>query len=216
MGGIGTSAFDPGREWVDVPPGAILPAGCEIQMDIATGRQQARRVYIEEAARQGNGAGGKMSLLADRDEISRFVGALFRYATEGTYVALHSFYHDARRPPADARKHKLQSTEALINLAAQRATCVANLPEPTVFAPPICTFATASSAAEANLAEGRSNATPSPRTPESCSRACSVGRLSRWRPGGHGSTSRPATSTTSCTCTGGSPNRHVRRPTMSY
>ena len=47
-----------------------------------------------------------------------------------------------------------QSSEALIKLAARRATYVANLPEPTVFAPPICTFATASSAAEANLAEG--------------------------------------------------------------
>jgi hypothetical protein len=92
--------------------------------------------------------------LADRDAISRFVDALFRYATEGNHVALHSFYHDARRPPADVRKHKLQSIEGLINAATRRATHVANLPEPTVFAPPICTFATASSAAEANLAEG--------------------------------------------------------------
>jgi putative DNA primase/helicase len=37
------SAFDPGPEWVDVPPAAVLPAGCEIEMDLASGRQRARR-----------------------------------------------------------------------------------------------------------------------------------------------------------------------------
>ena len=114
------SAFDPEREWVDRPPGAILPPGCEIRMDITTGRQRARRVDIEEAARQGNGAGDNISRLSDHDEISRFVDALFRYATEGTHVALHSFYHDPRRVPADAREHRFQSSEALIKVAAGR------------------------------------------------------------------------------------------------
>jgi Family of unknown function (DUF5906) len=92
--------------------------------------------------------------IANHDEISRFERALFRYATEGTWVAVRSFYHDPRRPPADLKSHRLVSSEAFVKLACQRATHVANLPEAAVFAPPICTFLTARSAAEANLAEG--------------------------------------------------------------
>lgn len=35
--------FEPTADWQDVPPGAILPPGLEIQMDMQTGRQRARR-----------------------------------------------------------------------------------------------------------------------------------------------------------------------------
>jgi hypothetical protein len=34
--------FVPTSEWQDVPPGAVLPPGMQIQMDLATGHQQAR------------------------------------------------------------------------------------------------------------------------------------------------------------------------------
>jgi len=34
--------FKPNRNWQDVPHGAILPPGLEINMNMSTGRQQAR------------------------------------------------------------------------------------------------------------------------------------------------------------------------------
>jgi len=34
--------FMPGTEWTEVPAGAVLPPGCEIRMDVATGRNYAR------------------------------------------------------------------------------------------------------------------------------------------------------------------------------
>jgi Protein of unknown function (DUF3631) len=41
--GDASASFAPGADWSDVPPGAVLPPGCEIQMDMTTGRQQARK-----------------------------------------------------------------------------------------------------------------------------------------------------------------------------
>ena len=93
-----------------------------------------------------------------RDEIGRFVDALFRYATDGTFVSLRSFYHDPKRPPADIRPIRLRLEEdglaSLVDDAARRATYAANLGEPTVFAPPIATFSKRKSAAEADLVDG--------------------------------------------------------------
>jgi hypothetical protein len=34
--------FKPSRNWQDVPHGAVLPPGLEINMNMSTGRQQAR------------------------------------------------------------------------------------------------------------------------------------------------------------------------------
>ena len=40
--GGGVTAFRPGPRWVDVPPDAVLPADCEIRMDMTTGQRRAR------------------------------------------------------------------------------------------------------------------------------------------------------------------------------
>lgn len=97
-------------------------------------------------------------MLADREEIGRFVDALFRYATADKFVSLRSFHHDPRRPPADIRTLRLRLEEEgldpLVRTAVARATYVANLVEPAVFAPPICTFRRRNSAKQADLAEG--------------------------------------------------------------
>jgi hypothetical protein len=95
-------------------------------------------------------------LTADRDQIATFVDALFRYATpEGCWVSLRSFFHDDARPPADIRAVALaKGLPGLVAAATARATYVANLGEPTVFAPPICTFKAPKPASEENLAEG--------------------------------------------------------------
>ena len=76
----------------------------------------------------------------------------------GTFVSLRSFHHDPRRPPADIRGLKLNPEEdgldPLVRLATARATYVANLAEPAVFAPPVCTFRRKGSAKQADLADG--------------------------------------------------------------
>jgi hypothetical protein len=41
--GDASASFTPVDDWADVPPGAVLPPGCEIERDMATGRQRARR-----------------------------------------------------------------------------------------------------------------------------------------------------------------------------
>ncbi|MFZ1426653.1 MAG: hypothetical protein WAS21_07795, partial [Geminicoccaceae bacterium] len=105
-----------------------------------------------------DGSAHAKRLVADYGEIARFVDALFRYASTDTFVSLRSFHHDPRRPPADIRAVRLRLDDegfaTLVRMASARATHVANLASPAVFAPPICTFKTKSSAAESNLAEG--------------------------------------------------------------
>jgi Protein of unknown function (DUF3631) len=45
----GTAAtFAPSAEWRDVPPGAVLPPGLEIEMDMTTGQQRARTKPAED------------------------------------------------------------------------------------------------------------------------------------------------------------------------
>ena len=47
-----SAPFVPTHEWQDVPDGAVLPPGCKIQVDITTGRKQARRLNGAATARQ--------------------------------------------------------------------------------------------------------------------------------------------------------------------
>jgi hypothetical protein len=49
--GHANTSFGPGADWFDVPPGAVLPPGCEIKMDMTTGRQRARRERVGTCAR---------------------------------------------------------------------------------------------------------------------------------------------------------------------
>src|SRR5918996_1178461 len=47
------ATFAPTTEWQDVPPGAVLPPGLEIETDMATGRQRARKPNGGGAEEQG-------------------------------------------------------------------------------------------------------------------------------------------------------------------
>lgn len=47
-----TPAFAPTTDWQDVPDGAVLPPGLQIQMNVATGRNQARRQPPQEPPAQ--------------------------------------------------------------------------------------------------------------------------------------------------------------------
>ncbi|MBR0658705.1 DUF3987 domain-containing protein [Neoroseomonas oryzicola] len=91
---------------------------------------------------------------ADRDQIGRFVAALFRYADDGTYVSLRAFYDDANAV-FGIQTHRLSTDLApLVDEALDFATRAAGTDRPVVFAPPIATFSNARGATEADLENG--------------------------------------------------------------
>jgi hypothetical protein len=93
-------------------------------------------------------------LTADTEQIRRFVGALFRYADDGSFVSLRAFHDDANAVfHIDA--HRLAGDHAgLVTAAATCATRAARAERPVVFAPPIATFSNPRGAAEADLQNG--------------------------------------------------------------
>ncbi|MFT8247293.1 PriCT-2 domain-containing protein, partial [Roseomonas sp. BN140053] len=90
------------------------------------------------------------------DELAAFVGALFRYADEGTFISLRAFdQRDRARPPVHVEGVPVRGDLArLVERATAVAGKAANTPEPAVFAPPVATFSTARSAKTADLANG--------------------------------------------------------------
>lgn len=97
-----------------------------------------------------------MALHADRTELARFIGALFQYADEGTFVSLRAFDQERRDVPPTLIKPVAINGDLddLINAAARAAEDAANRERPIVFAPPICTFANADRARVEDLANG--------------------------------------------------------------
>ena len=95
---------------------------------------------------------------ADREAITAFVDALFRYADEGGFVTLRAFRDDCDgtwRPERwPVRKLNGAGFGPVINAAVSFAGECANAPERVVFAPPVVTLKTATSAAEQNIANG--------------------------------------------------------------
>ena len=87
-----------------------------------------------------------MTLAVDRDEIARFVRALFCNLDPDGYVSLRAF---RQFPPKGERDRPLHieairlnlGLEPIIDAAVRIATRICNGGEPAVFAPPICTFA---------------------------------------------------------------------------
>jgi hypothetical protein len=90
-------------------------------------------------------------LQPDRDQIARFVNALFRYADKGSYVSLRAFHDDANSVFAIEAHRVTSDPEALVAAAAALASRAARAPRPVVFAPPIATFSNADSATEDDL-----------------------------------------------------------------
>jgi hypothetical protein len=80
---------------------------------------------------------------ADRQEITRFAQALFRYGVgSGTYASLRAFDQFRRDvPPYLIRSVRIDSDlSPLIDQAIREADRCANAKQPVVFAPPLCTF----------------------------------------------------------------------------
>jgi putative DNA primase/helicase len=106
------------------------------------------------------GTSGAAPLRADRDQLTRFVRALFVHAEEGGVVSLRAFFDDGlagRRgdPPFAIRAVRLNGAglEPLIDAAAELAEEAARAGRPVVVAPPIATFM-GGRASERDLREG--------------------------------------------------------------
>ena len=92
---------------------------------------------------------------ADREQMDRFVRALFGYADPDTFVSLRAFDQNRRGvPPVLIRSVAASSLDAIISAAMLAAEQSANTVEPSVFCPPICTFSNPNQARTADLANG--------------------------------------------------------------
>jgi hypothetical protein len=92
----------------------------------------------------------------DRDEMQRFVRALFKHAAPGNWVSLRSFIEDRDDvPPFKITTVKLNGNlDILIDKACRDAAKAADASDKIVFAPPIATFTNSEHAREIDLAEG--------------------------------------------------------------
>ncbi len=113
------------------------------------------------------GASKRPALVADREQIARFVSVLFRYADHGTFVSFRGYGRPPDAPP-DAKDDPWWDTlrpcpyaqingtteSNLIGGATDIATQLANRPGVWVFSPPVCTFTNSKRADERSLANG--------------------------------------------------------------
>jgi hypothetical protein len=75
-------------------------------------------------------------LIADRDQLNKFIGALFRYADDGTFASLRTFLELEEGPPVDIRGVLINGdAEAFAKIVAGRADLAANYEKPSVFLP---------------------------------------------------------------------------------
>lgn len=90
------------------------------------------------------------------EDIKTFVSSLFRYADEDSFISLRAFDQTERgRPPILIEGVRVgEGSEQIVAKAARASVRAANGSRPGVFAPPVATFMSADSAAEANVANG--------------------------------------------------------------
>lgn len=102
------------------------------------------------------GDGKIVRLTPDRQELDRFVRAIFPYADAGTFVSLRGFDQFRRDvPPEIIRTVKVNGDLAkVIDAAYSAADDCANAGRPVVFAPPVCTFNNQDRARGIDLANG--------------------------------------------------------------
>jgi hypothetical protein len=95
---------------------------------------------------------------ADTGQIAAFIGALFRYAEEDTYISLRAFDQFRRDvPPKFVVGLRVNgSTDNLIREATIQAENAAQSSDPVVFCPPIATFHDSYKADTSSLANGLS------------------------------------------------------------
>src|SRR5688500_6563188 len=96
----------------------------------------------------------------DRDQIERFVNALFMHAGEGGTVSLRVFFDDELAKKRKERAYKIRPVklngdgrEPVIDLAARLAQEAGELTRATVVCPPVATFQSGK-AEEKNVLEG--------------------------------------------------------------
>lgn len=95
--------------------------------------------------------------LPDPEQLGRFVGEMFAYADEGTFVSLRAFHErDKHKPPVLIRAVAINGAglDPLVKAAVGAAGKAARHPEPAVFCPPVATFLDPKHAGEADLANG--------------------------------------------------------------
>lgn len=92
---------------------------------------------------------------ANREALASFIGAMFRYADAGTFASLRTFTHRRGDKPVEIRAVRLgDDLRSLVAQALGAANRAAQHEQPTVFAPPVATFAAGAKAREADLANG--------------------------------------------------------------
>jgi hypothetical protein len=92
----------------------------------------------------------------DREQLQRFVKALFKHATPGNWVSLRAFIEDrSDLPPFKISGVKLNGNlDVVVDKACRDATFAANDRDRIVFSPPLATFTNSKHAREEDLAEG--------------------------------------------------------------
>ena len=93
----------------------------------------------------------------DPEQIRTFTDALFRYASEGTFVSLRAFDdREKGKPPfaLEAVQINGNGLVPVIDNAAKMADRCANAAQSIVFCPPVVTFKTGDNAKAENVAEG--------------------------------------------------------------
>ena len=107
-------------------------------------------MFIGQRTTWGRGA----SALVNRGDLRGFFAALFRYASDDSYVSLRVFsQHDRGKPPLSIKGIKVGDPH-LIDEVEASAIHAARAAEPAVFAPPVATFDNPKRAAWRNLANG--------------------------------------------------------------
>ena len=130
-------------EWDDLPPEQFNP-GNTSSIENSFAKLPARADAV-----------GEDVMKPDRDQIEKFVRALFKYATSGNWVALRAFRDGGGGPPLHIPAVKLNGKfEQLIDAAYRGAKQAASNREKIVFCPPIAAFTNDKHAREQDLAEG--------------------------------------------------------------
>lgn len=95
-------------------------------------------------------------LAADRQQLERFVSALFKHAAVGSFVSLRSFTDkgEVAGPPEISTVPVADTLSGVVEAASAAAQRAASASRKMVFAPPVCTFRDAGKASEDNVADG--------------------------------------------------------------
>jgi hypothetical protein len=90
----------------------------------------------------------------DRDQLRKFVSAIFRHATCGGWIAVRAFYEDNNRVFRFSPTDLIGGLGYLADVAEDDARRAAQNPSPVVFCPPLAVFANKNHAGEDDVVAG--------------------------------------------------------------